>query len=75
MAHQTANLLPVGYYHLIFTVPEPLRILFRYNERVLYDALFQAAAQTLKEFFVQDRRLGVVPAFFAVLHTWGGQLQ
>jgi putative transposase/transposase-like zinc-binding protein len=69
------ELLPVGYVHLVFTVPEPLARLALANKRVVYDLLFQAAAATLLQVAANPKRLGAATGGLMVLHTWGQRLQ
>ncbi len=72
-AEQTL-LLPVPYFHLVFSLPHLLNPLVRVNQRVLYSLLFQAAAQTLQEFARDPQHLGAELGITAVLHTWGQTL-
>ena len=67
-----AELLPVEYFHVVFTLPEPIARLAFYNKEVVYSLLFQATAQTLLA--VAAERLGVELGFFGVLHSWGQNL-
>ena len=69
---QQSALLPVPYFHLVFTLPHGLNPLIRQNRTVLYKLLFESAAQTLLEF--GRRRLGGQMGVTAVLHTWGQTL-
>jgi hypothetical protein len=69
------ELLPVGYVHLVFTVPEPLARLALANKRVVYDLLFRAAAATLLQVAANPKRLGAAIGGLMVLHTWGQRLQ
>jgi hypothetical protein len=69
------ELLPVGYVHLVFTMPEPLARLALVNKRVVYDLLFQAAAETLLQVARNPKRLGGAIGGLMVLHTWGQRLQ
>jgi hypothetical protein len=71
---QQALLLPVPYFHVVFTLPHLLNPLLRVNQRVLYNLLFQAAAQTLQEFARDPNHLGAELGITAVLHTWGQTL-
>lgn len=66
------ELLPVPYFHVVFTVPEPLNSLALRNQRTIYDILFKAASETLME--LAQKRLGVRVGVIAVLHTWGQNL-
>jgi len=74
MAAERAMLLPVSYFHVVFTLPDALRVLVRANRRRLYALLFRAAAATLREFARAPRYLGAEPAITMVLHTWGQTL-
>jgi hypothetical protein len=69
------ELLPVGYVHLVFTLPEPLARLALANKRVVYDLLFQAVAETLLQVAANPKRLGGAIGGLMVLHTWGQRLQ
>lgn len=69
---QAAHLLPVPYFHLVFTIPAELHPWFRHRPRLTYRLLMQCAAQTLLA--VCRRRLGCTPGIVAVLHTWTQQL-
>ena len=71
---QQAQLLPVPYYHLVFTVPHALNELLRCNARLLYAALFQTVSATLKRFADDPAPLGAELGVTAVLHTWGQNL-
>ena len=72
---EAEHLLPVGYYHLVFTLPDELSDLIRANPSTCYDLLFQAAAATIREVAANPKRLGAVPGLLLVLHTWGQTLQ
>jgi hypothetical protein len=67
-------LLPVPYFHVVFTLPHRLNPLIRVNQRALYNLLFQAASQTLQEFAHDPHHLGAELGITAVLHTWGQTL-
>jgi hypothetical protein len=71
---RAAELLPVPYFHLVFTLPGALGPLALQNPRVVYGLLLQAAAQTLLEVAANPRHLGAEIGFLAVLHTWGQNL-
>jgi hypothetical protein len=68
------ELLPVPYFHVVFTLPAILGPLALQNPLVLYDLLFRAAAATLLEVAANPDRLGAKIGFLAVLHTWGQNL-
>jgi Putative transposase/Transposase zinc-binding domain len=74
LAAEQAMLLPVPYFHVVFTLPHQLNPLLRVNQRALYDLLFQTAAQTLQEFARDPQHLGAEIGITAVLHTWGQTL-
>jgi hypothetical protein len=69
------ELLPAGYYHLVFSVPHALVPLMCQNKRVLFQLLFEASAATLLEVAADQRHLGAEIGFLSVLHTWGQTLQ
>lgn len=68
------RILPTGYFHVVFTLPEPLRALVQYNREPLFAMLFQAASQTLLALARDPKRLGAMPAITMVLHTWTREL-
>jgi len=72
---QLADLLPVPYCHLVFTLPHALNGLARFHPRWVYCTLMQCAAATLTEFAANPRWLGATPAFTLVLHTWTQDLR
>jgi hypothetical protein len=69
-----ADLLPVEYYHLVFTLPAPIGELAYYNKSVLYAVLFQAAAETVQTIARDPRHLGARTGLTLVLHTWGSAM-
>lgn len=75
MQERAAELLPVEYFHVVFTIPEQLGALALQNKRVIYGLLFKAASQTLLEIAADHKHLGALIGFLAVLHTWGQALQ
>jgi hypothetical protein len=74
MAAEASMLLPVPYFHLVFTLPHLLNPLARTNRRLLYGLLFRVAWATLRTFALDPRHLGAEPAVTMVLHTWGQTL-
>jgi Putative transposase/Transposase zinc-binding domain len=72
---QAADLLPVEYFHIVFTLPAALSPLALQNPRVVYGLLFRAAAETLMQIAADAKHLGAEIGFLAVLHTWGQTLQ
>src|SRR4029077_14466620 len=71
---QAQHLLPVEYYHVVFTLPREVGDLARANPALLYDLLFQAAAATLRDVAANPKRLGAQVGALLVLHTWGQNL-
>jgi putative transposase/transposase-like zinc-binding protein len=69
-----AELLPVEYFHVVFTLPEPLAAIAYQNKAAVYDILFRTAAETLLTIARDPQHLGAEIGFFAVLHTWGQNL-
>ena len=67
--------MPVEYFHVVFTLPHELAPLALQNQALLYDFLFRAAAETLREIAADPKRLGAQLGVVAVLHTWGQTLQ
>jgi hypothetical protein len=71
---QAEDLLPVEYFHVVFTLPNAVGPVALQNPRLVYGALFRAAAGSLTELAADPRRLGAELGFLAVLHTWGQTL-
>ena len=74
LAARRAELLPVPYFHVVFTLPHAVNALAQGNPRVVYTLLFRAAADTLLTFGRDRRHLGGTIGITAVLHTWGQNL-
>jgi hypothetical protein len=70
-----ADLLPVPYFHVVFTLPEQLAILALQNQRVVYNILFASATETLRTIAGDSKHLGAEIGFLAVLHTWSQTLR
>ena len=70
-----SELLDCPYFHLVFTLPQPIAALALQNPRVLYSLLFRAASRTLRTLASDPKHLGAEIGFFAVLHSWGQALQ
>ncbi len=68
------DLLPISYFHVVFTLPEGLRPLALRNQRVVYNLLFQAASETLLQLAKDGKYLGAEIGFIALLHTWSQTL-
>ena len=69
-----ADLLPVDYYHVVFTLPAPIADIAYYNKAVIYGLLFDVAAETLQTIAADAKHLGARIAATLVLHTWGSAL-
>lgn len=68
------EMLPVNYFHAVFTIPSELNPFVLRNKQVMYSMLFQAVKETLLQLASQDKWLGARIGFTAVLHTWGQAL-
>ena len=69
-----ADLLPVEYYHVVFTLPAPISAIAWYNKAVVYGLLFDIAAETLRTIAADPKHLGAHIGVTLVLHTWGSAL-
>src|SRR5690349_7749695 len=74
LADREAELLPVPYFHVVYTLPSELRDIAYQNKRVIYDLLMKAAAETMLTIAADPKRLGARIGVTAVLHTWGSAL-
>jgi hypothetical protein len=74
LAEREAELLPVPYYHLVFTLPAPISDIAYQNKAVIYDILFKASAETLITIAADRKHLGARIGITSVLHTWGSAL-
>lgn len=68
------DLLPVAYYHFVFTLPHLLQPIIGHNKTILYELLFNSASRTLMRFGQDPRWLGGDVGFYGILHTWGQTL-
>ena len=68
------DLLPLDYYHVVFTLPAPISAIAYYNKALIYDLLFELAAQTLRTIAADPKHLGAQIGVTLVLHTWGSAL-
>jgi hypothetical protein len=68
------ELLPVPYFHTIFTMPHTLNNLALFNQRIMYEIFFHATSYTLNKFALDEKFLGGQIGFFGILHTWGQNL-
>jgi hypothetical protein len=71
---QKGDLLNIGYFHVVFSVPDTLNPVIFQNQRILYQMLFKAVAETLSELAINKKYLGATLGFTSVLHTWGQNL-
>ncbi|HUD57389.1 MAG TPA: IS91 family transposase [Terracidiphilus sp.] len=74
LAERQKELLNVGYFHVVFTLPHELSWLALQNKKVIYQLLFRASAETLLEIAADPKHLGAQIGFLSVLHTWGSNL-
>lgn len=71
---QEANLLPVGYFHVVFTLPAEIAHIAFHNKTVVYNLLFKAASETMLTIAADPKHLGARIGITAVLHTWGSAM-
>jgi hypothetical protein len=71
---QEANLLPVGYFHVVFTLPAQVADIAFHNKALIYDLLFKAASETMLTIAADPKHLGVRIGITAVLHSWGSAM-
>jgi len=69
---QQESLIPGHYFHLVFTIPDSLRSLAYYNQKAIYNLLYSAASKTIID--LSKDKLGVIPGFSLILHTWSQTL-
>jgi putative transposase/transposase-like zinc-binding protein len=74
LAERESELLPVGYFHVVFTLPAPIADIAYQNKTVIYDLLFKAAAEAVLTIAADPKHLGARVGLTAVLHTWGSAL-
>lgn len=75
LERRRAELLPVQYFHVVFTIPKQIEQIAFYNRRAVYDILFRAASTAMLTIARDPKHLGADIGFFAILHTWGQNLQ
>jgi hypothetical protein len=71
---QERNLLNIGYFHVVFTIPSELNPVMYQNQEVMYNLFFKAVSETLLELGANEKYLGAKLGITAVLHTWGQNL-
>ncbi len=74
LADREAELLPVGYFHVVFTLPAPIADIAFQNKRVIYDLLFKASAEAMLTIAADKKHLGAKIGITSVLHTWGSAM-
>jgi hypothetical protein len=74
LQQRNAELLPTTYFHVVFTLPQPIAAIALQSQKTLYQILFRATAQTLLNIAADPQHLGVELGLFCVLHTWGQNL-
>jgi Zn finger protein HypA/HybF involved in hydrogenase expression len=74
MEEREAELLPVPYFHIVFTLPAAIGDIAYHNKRVIYDLLFKASAEAMLTIAADPKHLGARIAITAVLHTWGSAM-
>ena len=74
LADRKAELLPVGYFHVVFTLPAPIADIAFHNKRVVYNILLKASAETMLTIAADPKHLGAKIAITSVLHTWGSAM-
>jgi len=74
LAARQAELLPVEYFHVVFTIPHELNVIAGYNQTIIYNILFKAAWVTISTLGKDKKRLGGMMGMLAALHTWGQNL-
>ena len=74
LTEREAELLPVPYYHVVFTLPGQIADIAYHNKAVIYDILFRASAETTVTIAADPKRLGATIGITAVLHTWGSAM-
>ena len=74
LAEREADLLPVGYFHVVFTLPTEVADIALQNKAIVYDLLFRAASETMMTIAADPKHLGARIGITAVLHTWGSAM-
>ena len=75
LADRQSELLPVEYFHVIFTVPREVAAIAMQNKKVVYDILFRSSSETLREIAADPKHLGARIGVMSILHTWGQNLE
>ena len=75
LSDRESDLLPVDYFHVVFTIPREIATIALQNKRIVYNILFRSASETLRQVAADPKHLGAEIGFLAVLHTWGQNLE
>lgn len=71
---RSEDLLPIEYFHVVFTIPSELNTLVSMNRKVMYNLLFRSVSETLMELADDPKHLGAKVGVISILHTWGQNL-
>ncbi|MDD5724512.1 MAG: IS91 family transposase [Syntrophales bacterium] len=71
---RSEDLLPIEYFHVVFTIPSELNLLVSMNRKVMYDLFFRTASETINELVNDPKHLGAKAGVIGILHTWGQNL-
>ena len=74
LAEREVDLLPIGYFHVVFTLPAEVADVAIQNKAIVYDLLFRAASETMMTIAADPKHLGARIGITAVLHTWGSAM-
>jgi len=74
LAEREADLLPVGYFHVVFTLPAEIGVIAFQNKKAVYDLLFRSSTETMTRIAADPKHLGARIGLTAVLHTWGSAM-
>ena len=74
VADRLKELLPVPYYHVVFTLPHEFNDLILYNKRLLYNLFFKSISDTIDKFSISEKYLGAHTGYISILHTWGQKM-
>ncbi len=75
LSDRESDLLPVDYFHVVFTIPREIATIALQNKRIVYNILFRSASETLRQVAADPKHLGAEIGFLVVLHTWGQNLE
>jgi hypothetical protein len=74
LEERQSELLPIPYFHVVFTIPQEIAAIALQNKRAVYDILFHASAETLRTIAADPKHLGAEIGFIGILHSWGQNL-